>query len=195
MSLRRLTRKTLPAPRLPPAAPAAAAQDHGAPAGHGGAAHTETPPGQAWADKASGGRRTRTRLRGPAARPLRHDRPRPEKLPDEHGDFKDICKVIEKDFEQLNWKLRATCARRPSGSRACAIPTERALPPLSPAADKNIFSLGSLRSGWGRLLHPVGGRGRRAPRGEGVGVLGTCSSASGRPLRGCLAPRPLGGGH
>ena len=66
-----------------------------------------------------------------------------KKLPDEHGDFKDICKVIEQDFfEQLNWKLESDLRKTPvwkSSVRKILYSNARFRHNL-PAADKNIFT-------------------------------------------------------
>ena len=62
---------------------------------------------------------------------------------DEHGDFKDICKVIEQDFfEQLNWKLESDLRKTPvwkSSVREILYSNARFRHNL-PAADKNIFT-------------------------------------------------------
>ena len=103
------------------------------------------PQGQAWADKASGGAPADADV---AARPggatysdmIAHAL---KKLPDEHGDFKDICKVIEQDFfEQLNWKLESDLRKTPvwkSSVRKILYSNARFRHNL-PAADKNIFT-------------------------------------------------------
>lgn len=103
------------------------------------------PDGQAWADTASGGL--------PSQADLVH---RPggatysdmiayalKKLPEEHGDFKDICKVIEQDFfEQLNWKLESDLRKTPvwkSSVRKILYSNARFRHNLQ-AADKNVFT-------------------------------------------------------
>ena len=183
-------RRGLPRPRPPPQPKNTEPQPATA------ALPTPRPPqGQAWADKASGGAPADADV---AARPggatysdmIAHAL---KKLPDEHGDFKDICKVIEQDFfEQLNWKLESDLRKTPVWKSS----VRKILYSNAPSAARRptgSFCSAHARINWGALAFSSGARRRRhgpdpAAEAEASYVLGFMPPAP-------QAPRPAGLGR
>ena len=91
-----------------------------------------------------------------------------KKLPDEHGDFKDICKVIEQDFfEQLNWKLESDLRKTPvwkSSVRKILYSNARFRHNLPAAGQEHLHVLGLRAINWGLSFsstHPYSSYGAR----------------------------------
>ena len=135
------------APRRSPPPPAAyAAADPYRPVAAAAAlgARAAPPPGQAWYDRGAGG----APGGDPAARGggaatysdmIAHAL---RKCPDEQGDFKAICAIVEEDFfDQLNWKLESDLRKTPvwkSSVRKILFSNSRFR--HASATDKNLFT-------------------------------------------------------